>query len=124
MAILEISAGPIAVRVETLETETARAILAQVPFTSTANNWGDEIYFGTPVRVDQEEDARDVMETGDIAYWPPGNAIAICFGPTPVSRGDEKRLASPGNVWARALDDLGLLRQVSAGDPVSVTRLK
>ncbi|MBT4464638.1 MAG: hypothetical protein HOC60_08150, partial [Rhodospirillaceae bacterium] len=79
-----------------------------------------EVYFGTPVSTGLEAGARDVLETGEIAFWPPGNAIAICFGPTPVSHGDEMRLASPGNIWARALEDLSPFRQVRDGDLVSV----
>jgi len=121
MAILNITAGSVTVRVETLDTPTARAIVAAVPFTASANTWGDEVYFDTPVDQDLEAEARDVMEPGDIAYWPPGTAIAICFGRTPVSQGDEMRLASPSNVWARSDDDLTALRAVRPGDPISVT---
>lgn len=120
MAVLRIVAGSATLRVETLETPTARAIVEALPFTARVNTWGDEVYFEIPVDLELEAQARDVMETGDIAYWPPGRAIAICFGPTPVSRGDEMRLASASNVWARALDDPGVLRGVRGGDPVSV----
>ncbi len=120
MAILKITAGDVTIRVETLPTPTAEAIIAALPITARANTWGDEVYFETPVDQDLETDARDVMQPGEIAYWPPGRAIAICFGPTPVSQGDEMRLASASNVWARALDDTGVLRQVQAGDAVEV----
>ena len=120
MPVLKITAGPVTVRVATLETPTAQAVVEALPFTSSANTWGDEVYFETPVGQSQEPEARDVMQSGEIAYWPPGKAIAICFGPTPVSQAGEMRLASASNVWAQALDDLSLLRRVRPGDPVSV----
>ncbi|MBT3237755.1 MAG: hypothetical protein HOL37_04935 [Rhodospirillaceae bacterium] len=120
MPLLKITAGSVTVQIETLQTETADAILDALPITASVNTWGDEVYFGTPVSTGLEAGARDVLETGEIAFWPPGNAIAICFGPTPVSHGDEMRLASPGNIWARALEDLSPFRQVRDGDLVSV----
>ena len=120
MPLLKITAGSVTVQIETLQTETADAILDALPITASVNTWGDEVYFGTPVSTGLEAGARDVLETGEIAFWPPGNAIARCFGPTPVSHGDEMRLASPGNIWARALEDLSPFRQVRDGDLVSV----
>ena len=120
MPLLKITAGSVTVQIETLQTETADAILDALPITASVNTWGDEVYFGTPVSTGLEAGARDVLETGEIAFWPPGNAIAICFGPTPVSHGDEMRLASPGTIWARALEDLSPFRQVRDGDLVSV----
>jgi hypothetical protein len=74
------------------------------------------------VDVTQEPGARDVMEPGDLAYWPPGHAIAIGYGRTPASRGDEIRLASPCNVWGRALGDVKQLKAVRAGTEIRVER--
>lgn len=121
MAIVVIRMGQVTLRVQCLETPSARALVEAAPFESSARTWGDEVYFTTPVSVAREADARDVMQPGEIAYWVEGECIAIGFGPTPVSRGDEIRLASAANVWGRALDDVTALAAVRSGDAVSVT---
>jgi len=102
---------------------TADALWQAMPFDSRANTSGDEVYFATPVAQAREADARDLMALGDIAFWPDGHAIAICFGPTPISRPGEMRLASASNVWASALGDPKMLRAVRDGDTVTVERL-
>ncbi len=120
MTQILITAGKVSVRVEVLDTPTGRAILAAMPFSSSAQTWGEEVYFTTPVSVAREADAREVVEPGEIAFWPDGDAIAIGFGRTPISQGDETRLACPCNIWGRALDDVKTLAAVNPGDDITV----
>lgn len=122
MRTLRITMGQVVLDVELLDTPTAQALYEAAPFEASAQTWGDEVYFDTPVIGDDEPDARDVMEPGEVAFWLAGNCIAIAFGPTPVSQGNELRLASPCNVWGRAVQDVRTLAAVHAGDPIHVEK--
>ena len=120
MTPLILRIGPISLVAELLDTPTAREILSQTPFTSKVNTWGDEVYFSTPVNVSLEANAKDIVEAGELAFWVEGNCIAIGFGPTPISQGNEIRLAAKTNIWGRSLTDVKLLSKAKDGDPVSV----
>jgi hypothetical protein len=122
MRHLKITVGDVPIRAELLDTPTATALYHAAPFDAVASTWGDEVYFGTPVSCAREADARSVVEPGELAFWPDGEAIAIGFGRTPISRGDECRLASPCNIWGRALDEVKTLRSVRAGAAIKVER--
>ena len=100
------------------ETESAKTVFGHLPIEGTVNTWGDEIYFSTAISLDNEENASDVVESGSLAYWPPGNAICIFFGRTPASIGDEPRAASPVNILGSIDGDEKIFRSVKSGSPI------
>ncbi len=102
---------------------TASLIWKNLPITSLANLWGDEVYFFTPIEVNQEKDATALVNFGDLAFWPAGKAIAIGFGKTPISIGSEIRLAEKCNIWGRTKFDLKVLKRVKNGDEILVKRI-
>jgi hypothetical protein len=124
MARIRFDFGTLTLEAELLDTPTARAIAAALPISAAVMTWGEEVYFDVPVHVPREHDARAVVTPGEIAYWSEGPAIAIGFGRTPISQGDETRLASPVNVFARALGDVKALGKVRAGTKVAVSILE
>ena len=98
--------------------KTVKAVIDALPIKSKAMRWRDEIYFETEVVVDEEENSKEVVELGDVAYWIPGNAICIFFGKTPISKGDEIKPASAVNVFGKIMGDLNKLKEVEEGDEV------
>jgi hypothetical protein len=101
-------------------TRTARAVLDALPITASANTWGDEIYFGITVAADQENRDQEVVEMGELGYWPPGHAFCIFFGRTPASQGDEIRPASAVTVIGKVEGDPTVFKQVRSGTSVVI----
>ncbi|MCB1773783.1 MAG: hypothetical protein KDI88_09220 [Gammaproteobacteria bacterium] len=101
-------------------TATAATLLAALPLEITANTWGDEVYFSVPFSADAEHDATEVVDRGAVCFWLDGDAIALLFGPTPVSTGDECRLVSAANIVGHIDGDPEILRKVRSGDHVRV----
>ena len=118
---IRIKAGELQLNADLNNTETGKAIWDTLPITASASAWGDEIYFGIP--VDSElEDGKEVVDLGDLGYWPPGHAFCIFFGPTPASNGDEIRPASAVTVIGKVQGDVTLLRQVPSGTRIVIER--
>lgn len=104
------------------DTPTSKMIWESLPIESSANLWGEEIYFPIPVRTELDHTAKEVVELGDLGYWPPGNAFCIFFGKTPVSGENEIRPASPVNVIGKIVGDLEKLKTVPFGAKVQIKR--
>ena len=117
---IQITSGDITIQIELYDTPTGRAIADALPIDGTVNRWGGEIYFTIPVSVGLESDSRDVLEPGELGYWPTGNAFCIFFGATPVSQGDECRAASDVNVFGRVTGDLDPLWNIENGAQIWV----
>ncbi len=115
-----ITAGKITVEAELYDTPTVQSIVDTLPITAQAQRWGDEIYFSIPVTAQLENDSRDVLEAGELGYWPTGNAFCIFFGPTPASHGDEIRATSAVNIIGKITSDWSGLSNVSSGDSVLI----
>jgi uncharacterized protein len=118
---IRITAGAVSAEARLDDSATADAIWEALPLTAAGQTWGDEIYFGIPVKAEAEQ-ARETVAMGDLGYWPPGSAFCIFFGPTPASRGSEIRPASPVNVFGRIAGDARAFKQVRSGTVVTVER--
>ena len=124
MRKIKIISGSVEILAEVLNTPTADNIFSRLPIESNANTWGNEIYFSTPVQVAREPEAKDVIEPGEIAFWVEGSCIAVGFGPTPISQGNEIRLAAKTNIWAKTKDNVRKLSSVKAGDTIRVEKIE
>ena len=118
---IRITAGSEAVTAVLNDSGTADLVWAALPLEASASTWGDEIYFRTAVEPG-EEDGREVVDYGDVGYWPPGQALCLFFGPTPARQGDEVRPASPVNVVSRMDGDPAVLKRVTSGSKVVVEK--
>jgi hypothetical protein len=119
MRRIKITVGDVTAEAVLNETKTADAIWKALPIEASATTWGDEVYFDIPVYLSQEN-AQEIVEKGDLGYWPPGHSFCIFFGPTPASRGDEIRPASPVNVFGKIEGDPTIFKRVRRGEKVLV----
>ncbi len=119
MPKIRIRAGTVEVHAELSDTKTAQAILEALPLRGKANIWGEEIYFPIPLELELE-DGKELVEPGDLGYWPEGNSFCIFFGPTPASQGKEIRAASPVTIFGRIIGDPKVLKQVAPGTEITV----
>jgi hypothetical protein len=119
--IITSSTGTVKATLSEENLETTKAIYQALPITGSVNLWGDEIYFSIPVEA-PSENTKSVVELGDLANWPPGNAFCIFFGPTPMSRGDEIRPASAVNVFGRIDGDPKVFKRVRNGEEIKIEK--
>ena len=102
------------------DSPTAQKIWKILPLEAKGNTWGDEIYFAIPVKAPLEKTAQDLVQVGDLGYWPTGSAFCIFFGPTPMSRGGEVRPASAVNVIGKVAGDAKVFRKVASGAKIRI----
>jgi hypothetical protein len=100
---------------------TVKKIWKNLPIEAQANIWGEEIYFSIPVKI-KEENTKDIVEIGDLGYWPPGSAFCIFFGPTPLSKGNEIRPANPVNVFGKIIGNPKIFKKISDGCKIRIEK--
>ncbi len=122
MKQIRIIAGDVSAVAELLDSKTSEAIWDALPIGNTVNTWGEEIYFDIPVKSTLDETAKEVVEKGDLGYWPTGKAFCIFFGPTPASEGDEIRPASAVNIVGRVEGDVEMFKSVRDGTNIKLER--
>ena len=118
---IRITAGSVAADAVLNDSPTADLVWKGLPLAEAGETWGDEIYFSIPVKA-KPDDPRETVDMGDLAYWPPGSAFCIFFGPTPSSRGSEIRPASAVNVFGKVIGDATVFKKVRSGTQVRVER--
>lgn len=119
-----IKVGDLILQGELNDSKTANSIWTSLPIESLAQTWGDEIYFSVPIAEELEDTAQEIVEVGDLGYWPQGPALCIFYGPTPISRQGEIRPASAVNIVGRVKDNPGILKRASEGDRVRLEERK
>ena len=120
---IEISAGDVIVTAVLNDSDTADELWAALPITARAQTWGDEMYFSIPVSVEEAADSQETVEMGAVAFWPPGSALCLFWGPTPMSAPGEIRPASAVNVMGLIDGDPTVLGGVADGTEVVVARM-
>lgn len=120
--LILIRAGGVTVTAALNDSATAGAVWDALPITGRVQTWGDEIYFPIPVDAAEAPDAAETVDKGAVAYWPPGSALCLFWGPTPMSRGDEIRPASAVNVIGAIDGDSTVLGAVPSGTEIVVER--
>jgi len=118
---IRIKAGLIETVAELNDSRTAQAIWEALPIKGRANLWGDEIYFSIPLSLELEA-GQELVNVGDLGYWPDGGAFCIFFGPTPISRGGKIRPASPVTVFGKVISDTIVFKKVTSGTEIIVER--
>ncbi len=119
---IKITAEPVVMEAELNQSQTTQKIWDALPIEARGSRWGDEIYFSIPVEA-EAENTQEVVELGDLAYWPAGTAFCIFFGPTPMSRGDEICPASPVNVVGKLVGDPKAFKQVKSESVVKIEQV-
>ncbi|KUG20929.1 MAG: hypothetical protein KO206_01445 [Methanomicrobiaceae archaeon] len=108
---------------ELSDTPCAEAIARILPIEAVPHVWGDELYFEIPVSLPPDETATTRVNAGDIGYWPPGRALAIFFGRTPMSTDDRPVPASAVNPVGAIRGDAAVLRGVRGARRIRIEKV-
>jgi hypothetical protein len=119
---LRIEAGQVVLVVRLLDTPTAKALVAVLPFEARAQTWGEEVYFTTPVSVKLEPDAKQIVEPGTVCFWTEGDALALPYGRTPISTDERPKLASRCNVVGRLEGDPRMIGKIRSGEKLKLSK--
>ena len=103
------------------DTPTARALVKALPLKARAQTWGEEVYFEVPVAAKLERDAKQVVPAGKVCFWVEGSSLALPFGRTPISEGNEPKLVTRCNVLGRIEGDAKQLGSVRPGDAITIS---
>jgi uncharacterized protein len=120
---LRITAGNLALEAELRDTPTTRALAQALPFEASAQTWGEEVYFTTPVSAKLEADAKQVVAAGTVCFWTEGDALALPYGRTPISTDERPKLAARCNVLGTLAGDARRLAAIKAGQKIRVERI-
>ena len=117
-----IKIGMYDIKINFFDTNTAKLIYSKLPIVSKVNFWGNEVYFITDLKIKLEDNARQIVKKGELAYWSQGYPVAIGYGPTPISKGNEIRLASDCNIWGETEFNLGKLNNLESNQEIVITQ--
>lgn len=106
---IRIEIGKLSLDAELSDASAAEEVARKLPLQVRMSRWGSEYYGDAGIAIKEDATARQLMEVGEIAYWPPGSALCIFFGPTPASTDERPRAASPVLPVGRILSDTGSL---------------
>lgn len=118
---IKISTDKVRMEAELNNSGTAEKIWEILPLENSVNRWGEEIYFSIPLKL-QEENAKEIVQEGELGFWPSGSGFCIFFGPTPISKGEEIRPASPVNVFGKILGDAKQFSNVRDGEKIKIEK--
>jgi hypothetical protein len=121
---IRITVGKLSMEAELNDTPTSQKVVAALPLKCSFSTWGDEIYFTIPVTASLDSSAKEVVELGDLGYWPTGKAFCIFFGPTPMSSPGKIVPASAVNIIGKVLGDSTRFKEVMSEREVTLARVE
>lgn len=120
---IRITVGSVQLDAELKSTKTAQEVYAALPVEGPVNTWGEEFYCKLAGVKDHRETATNQVKVGDVAFWGAGQVLAIFFGRTPMSMGQDPVPADRVNVIGRILGDASMFRRVMDISTIRIERI-